>query len=164
MICNKVGAGIGVMKRIKKYVPLNTLQTIYRALIQPYFDYCSPLWDVCNKQLKDKLQKYQNRAARIIASASYEIRSADVLRSLAWENLESRRCTNKATFMYKVLTGCTGPNLKDSILRRNLIQTNYILRNSYTDLTLAQPKREFLKKVLSAAEQNCGIASRPMLN
>ena len=27
--------------------------------------------------------------------------------------------------MLKVLTGCTGPNLKDSILRRNLIQTNY---------------------------------------
>ena len=143
MICNKVGAGIGVVKQIKKYVPINTRQMIYRALIQPYFDYCSPLWDVCNKQLKDKLQ---NRAARIIASASYEIRSADVLRSLTWDNLESRRCTSKATFMFKVLTGCTGPNLKDSILRRNLIQTNYILRNSYTDLTLAQPKREFLQK------------------
>ena len=42
MICNKVGAGIEVMKRIKEYVPINTLQTIYRALIQPYFDYCSP--------------------------------------------------------------------------------------------------------------------------
>ena len=39
MICNKVGAGIGVMKRIMKFVPINTLQTIYRALIQSYFDY-----------------------------------------------------------------------------------------------------------------------------
>ena len=49
-------------------------------------DYCSPLWDNCNKTLKDKLQKYQNRAARIIAGASYEIRSADVLQALEWEN------------------------------------------------------------------------------
>ena len=91
MICNKAGAGIGAMRRIKEYVPINTLHTVCGALIQPYFDYCSPLWDVCNKQLKDKLQKYQNRAARIIAGARYEIRSADVLRSLAWENLETRR-------------------------------------------------------------------------
>ena len=47
MICNKAGAGIGAMKRIKEYVSINTLISIYRALIQPYFDYFSPLWDVC---------------------------------------------------------------------------------------------------------------------
>ena len=146
MICKKVGAGIGAMQRIKPYVPINTLHTIYRALIEPYFDYCSPLWDVCNQQLKDKLQKFQNRAARIITGASYEIRSADVLRSLAWENLEIRQRTTKSTLMYKVLNDCAGPNLKDALMRRDLVQTSYNLRNTYTDLTLAKPKREFLKK------------------
>ena len=67
------------------------LQSIYSGLIQPYFDYYSPLWDICNKTLKIKLQKFQNRAARIIAGASYEIRFADVLRALERENLDSRR-------------------------------------------------------------------------
>jgi hypothetical protein len=86
-ICKKVGAGVGTLKRIKPYIPANMLQSIYSASIQPYFDYCSPLWDICNKTLKDKLQKFQNRAARIIAGASYEIRSADILRALEWENL-----------------------------------------------------------------------------
>jgi hypothetical protein len=27
-------------------------------LIQPYFDYCSPLWDICNKTVKIKLSAY----------------------------------------------------------------------------------------------------------
>ena len=149
MICKKVGAGIGAMQRIKPYVPINTLHTIYRALIEPYFDYCSPLWDVCNQQLKDKLEKFQNRAARIITGASYEIRSADVLRSLAWENLlETRQRTTKSALMYKVLNDCAGSNLKDALTRRDLVQTSYNLRNTYTDLTLAKPKREFLKKKL----------------
>ena len=67
----------GMMKRIKPYVPAYTLQTIYSALIQPYFDYCSPLWEVC-KTLKDKLQKFPNRAAKIIAWVSFDTRSADV--------------------------------------------------------------------------------------
>jgi hypothetical protein len=46
-ICSKVSVGIGAMKRINPFVPPATLQTIYKALIQPYFDYCSPLWDTC---------------------------------------------------------------------------------------------------------------------
>jgi hypothetical protein len=28
------------------------------AIIQPYFDYCSPLWDNCGIGLKDRFQKY----------------------------------------------------------------------------------------------------------
>ena len=146
VICKKVAAGIGMMKRIKPFVPANTLQTIYQALIQPYFDYCSPLWGVCSKQLKDKLQRFQNRAARIIAGASFETRSADVLRSLAWDDLETRRCTTKSILLYKVLNGYIGPNLKESLILRNARQTNYDLRNSLTDLTLPKPKREYLKK------------------
>ena len=145
-ICKKVGAGIGMLKRIKPFVPAQMLQPIYSALIQPYFDYCSPLWDTCNKTLKDKLQKYQNRAARIIAGASYEIRSADVLQALEWEDLESRRIITKATLMYKILNDYSAPNLKKLLKRRNSLQTSYAIRNSQNDLDLPKPRREFLKK------------------
>ena len=82
MVCKKVGMGIGILRHIKPYVSANILISIYNALIQPYFDYCSPLWGVCNKTLRGSLQIFQNRAARIIAGVSYESRSADVLRSL----------------------------------------------------------------------------------
>jgi hypothetical protein len=142
----KLGPGIRTMKSIKPCGPANTLQTIYRALIQPYFDYCSYLWGVCNKQLKDKLQKFQNQAARIIAGASYEARSADILPSLAWDNLEARRHTTKSTLLYKVLSNHTGPNLKETLIRRNDMQINYELRNVHSDLVLPKPRREFLKQ------------------
>jgi hypothetical protein len=39
-ICKKASAGIGAIKRAKPYVDINTLQTIYKALVQPYFNYC----------------------------------------------------------------------------------------------------------------------------
>ena len=68
MVCKKVGTGVGILRRIKPYVPANILISIYNALIQPYFDYCSPLWGVCNKTLRDSLQRFQNWAARIIAA------------------------------------------------------------------------------------------------
>ena len=66
MICKKVGTGAGILRRIKPYVPANILTSVYNALIQPYFDYCSPLWGVCNKTLRDySLQRFENWAARI---------------------------------------------------------------------------------------------------
>ena len=72
MICKTFAAGIGIMKRIKPFVPAYILQTICSALIQSYFDYCSPLWGVYNKTLKDELQKFRNRAAKIILGVSFD--------------------------------------------------------------------------------------------
>ena len=43
MICKKVGAEIAVIKRIKSIVSKDTLQVLYKAIVQPYFDYCCPL-------------------------------------------------------------------------------------------------------------------------
>lgn len=145
-ICKKVGAGIAVMKRVKPFVPNNTLTMIYNALIQPYFDYCSPLWGNCNAFLKGKLQKFQNRAARIIAGATYEIGSADVLASLGWVNLEERRSRIKSILMYKILNDYTAPNLKNLFTMVGSVQGNYNLRNGCVDLALPLPRREFLKK------------------
>ena len=45
-----------------------------KSLIQPYFDYCAPLWDTCDKTLRDKLQILQNRAARVITGATCDDR------------------------------------------------------------------------------------------
>ena len=79
------------MRRIKKFVPVATLETVYKGLVQPYFEYCSPLWETCGKLLKDKLRRFQSRAARVLTGASYDIRSADLIDSLSWQTLDDRR-------------------------------------------------------------------------
>ncbi len=59
-----------------------------------------------------------------MSNASYEIRSADVLRSLDWENLETQWYLSKATFVYKVLSDSAALTLKDSFIGRNHILLN----------------------------------------
>jgi hypothetical protein len=39
-LCKKICSGIGALRRIKPFVPLRSLKLLYKALIQPYFDYC----------------------------------------------------------------------------------------------------------------------------
>ena len=121
-----------MLRRAKKFIPTSSLQMIYNALIQ--LDYCSPLWDICGKHLLDKLQKFQNRAARIIAGLSYEINSADVLESLGWETLESRRQRMKSVFLYKIINDYTAPNLKQSLIGSNPMPSSYILSCSHLNL------------------------------
>ena len=100
-----------------------------------------------DKVLQDKLQKFQNRAARVITGASYDVTSADVLDTLGWETLDAGRSRNRSILIYKILNDHTAPNLKDLFRKKYEIhQHAFNLRNSETDLMLAKPKTEFLKR------------------
>ena len=68
-LSKKIASGIGPMKRIKSFVSPEILHYIYNALVQPHFNYCSIVWGNCGKTLSEKLQKLQNRAARILTSS-----------------------------------------------------------------------------------------------
>ena len=59
-----------MLKRTKAFVAKDTLGVLYNALVQPHFDYCSLVWTNCTQDLQNKLQKLQNRAARIITNSS----------------------------------------------------------------------------------------------
>ena len=63
-ISKKIASAIGALKRIRPYVTTDTAIQLYRALIQPYFDYCCSVWDGLNQTLNSKIQKLQNRSNR----------------------------------------------------------------------------------------------------
>ena len=44
-ISRKVSSGIGVIKKIKPFVPTFNLISVYQSIVEPYFDYCSIVWD-----------------------------------------------------------------------------------------------------------------------
>ena len=61
-LAKKIASGIAAIKRVRQFVPPATLHLIYKALIQPHFDYCNVVWRSSGIKLADKLQKLQNRA------------------------------------------------------------------------------------------------------
>ena len=75
------------------------LEKLYKSLAQPYLEDCSPLWDNCEKLLKDKLQRFQSRAAGVLSGANYDIRSADIIQTLSWGTLVARRVLAKSPFI-----------------------------------------------------------------
>ena len=60
--CQRARAGTGAMRRIRPFAPSNSLEKVCKSLVQPYFDYRSPLWDNCRNLLKDNIHRFQSRA------------------------------------------------------------------------------------------------------
>ena len=118
-VCKKISSALGLIKRIRDFVPFYTLLNIFNGLVKPQFDYCSLVWDCCNTGLAEKLQKLQNRAARILLSAPYDSSATDLFRRLHWKNLRNQRLFAKAIMMFKILNGQTPDYLSNKFIFRN---------------------------------------------
>ena len=62
---------------------------IYKAPIQPYFDYCSSVWGSIGVCQSERLLKLQNGAAGLITLSALNIRSSTFLSDFGWDCLRS---------------------------------------------------------------------------
>jgi len=85
-LAKKIASGIAAVKRVRPFVPSAMLHLVYKALIQPHFDYCIV---VCSMKLAEKLQKIQNRAARTLTFSNYDTDVSQLFERLNWESQHS---------------------------------------------------------------------------
>ena len=148
MISKKISSGINAIKRVRHLVPLETLLTVYNALVQPHFDYCSAVWGNYSKGLSDKLQKLQNRAARIITFSNYDTNADGLFKQLKWNTLDHQHKVSKLTLMYKVLNNETPNYLRAKFVNRS-DTLSYSLRDTVGKLTVPLPRTEHYKRSFS---------------
>ena len=128
-VVKKVKSSLRILKKAKPYVNQQLLTNIYYAIVEPHFSYCSVVWDSIDKTLTDKLQKLQNRAARIITSAPYTRHTSDVLSDLKWSTLAHMRKYQKAIMIHKIVNGHALTYLTD-MFGKQFGRTVYNLRSS----------------------------------
>ena len=112
VLSRKVSSAICGLRQVRPFVDFKTAKTIYNSLIQPLFDYCDVVWDTVGAVPGTRLQKLNNRAARVITQTGYEVRSSDIRNQLGWSTLDERRQNHKSIMMYKVLNGIAPAYLK----------------------------------------------------
>ena len=70
-VYKKASSGLGLLMRVRDLMDTEALTNIYKVSVLPHLDYACVVWDGLDKGISKKLQKIQNRAARII---TYDIR------------------------------------------------------------------------------------------
>ena len=71
LICSKISRTVGIIAKLRHYVPCMILLSLYNSLILPYISYGLSAWGQAAKCHLDKVLKLQKRALRFIHFADF---------------------------------------------------------------------------------------------
>ena len=141
-ICKKVSFAIRSIGHILRYLPYDGLKMLVNSLVISRLDYCnSDLYGIPKYQ-RDKLQRVQNIAARMITGTRSTDHVTAILKSLHWLPVEARINFKILLITYNILNGESTSYLESGIqeylpsrtlrsLTRSLLFFPSIKSNSY---------------------------------
>ena len=77
-ISNKIAKSIGIINRLKRYLPPSILRTLYNALVLPHFQFSILNWGF----KANKIVRLQKRAIRVITNSKYNAHFEPLLKKL----------------------------------------------------------------------------------
>ena len=75
---------VGLLKQAKTFLPESSLRSLYFSIVEPHFRYCCSVWGCSSLNKLLKLQKLQNRAARILTNSAFDAPSSPIIKKLGW--------------------------------------------------------------------------------
>ena len=137
----KFNRALGPLYPLARHIPKSMLVSIYTTYVQPFLDYCDTIYDE-NITIHDsmRLDKAQNRAARLITRTALRTSTDGLRRELGWASLTDRRKMHKLQLYHKLKYDPIIPTYIKSILPGERHQiTQRKLRNA-TTLTVSKTR------------------------
>ena len=144
-IQTKTSRALGFLKYAKKYVPLATLKDIYKGIVEPNFNYCCSVWGSCGTTKLNKLQKLQNRAARIVTNSPFDSSAVSLIQDLGRPTIEVLTHRETSVMACKCLNKLA-PDYLSSCIFKLSDRHKSELRNSATDLLIPRMKTSYGQK------------------
>ncbi len=138
-LCKKLAPKVGILRRLKHVLSREYLSMIYQCTIQSVIDYGITAWGYAPNTYLDRVQRFQNRAARIITgNYDRDVRGIDLVKDLGWFNIRQRRDYFTALLVFKSLNGMSPDYMTDMFTYSHEIGT-YNTRSTVQNI-LCVPK------------------------
>ena len=98
---NKISRGLGIMSRLKRFLPPNILRLIYNSLILPHLQYGIMIWG----SKSGRVEKLQKRAIRILCNSKYNAHTDPLFKKLNLLRLSDIYKTRLIRFYYRYVKG-----------------------------------------------------------
>ena len=115
--------GIGMIKHLSSYIPLKSLDQIYKMHVRPHLDYCDIIFHIplirsdfdssltLNYQM-NILERTQYQAALAVSGTWKGTNRDKIYEELGWESLDHRRMSRRLTQFYKIMNKFTPEYLR----------------------------------------------------
>ena len=137
-LCKSVNFHLWNISRIRRFIDKDTCSTTMRALVLSKLDYANSTLLGCKKADILRLQRLQNKAARIIFRVPRRHSSSQLLSTLHWLPIDKRIIFKTLLYIYKSLNDLAPIYLSDSISL--FIPSRKGLRSSMDTLRLDIPR------------------------
>ena len=138
MISHKIRKTIGILCKIKHFVPPFTLQTIYSSLIMPYLNYGLIVWSTKVEKLID----LQKRAIRVISIAKYNAHTEPLLKKLGILKVTDLSALQELKFAFKLKNNLLPSYFSNGMYFQNSDFHDYNTRHA-TDMTIPPGRHHF---------------------
>ena len=123
----KAKKNVGILKHLSKFLPLKTLDQMYKALVRSHLDYCDIIYHVPSKYepsrgiklttQMEKVERVQYQAAVAITGVWKTSSRVKLYEELGWESLDDRRRCRRILQVHKIVNNKTPSYLKDELPR-----------------------------------------------
>ena len=145
---NKMGSGISVIRRCKAYLTPKSTKLIMQALILSNLDYCPVVWSNVMAAIINKLQKVQNRAARIVLGCDLRTNVIKMHRNLGWLMVGDRLLYSLLIFIRNVSISKT-PHVLHKELQYSSDNHSYTTRHAASGkFSLPKIKTNYSKRTV----------------
>ena len=104
-IATKISRTIGLFHKLKYFLPIFTMRTLYCSLILPHLTYCNLAW---GKNIT-RLNKLQKKAVRAITNSKFNAHTEPLLKLLNLLNIKDTYILNNLKFYYKYIHNILPP-------------------------------------------------------
>ena len=144
MIAKKISKTIGIMKKIKKYLPTSALLNIYNALVSPHLNYGIIIWG----GQTNRIFKLQKTAVRITTKNKYNAHTSQLFRQLRILKIHDLCALHGFKFCFKFENNVLPDYFLSEMLLRNTFILNQSLRSNNT-YRLPAASHEFARHSIS---------------
>ena len=137
-ISKKIKRSIGILSKLRYFLSIKTLLSLYYALVEPFLNYCIIAWGNTYQTTLQPLFILQKKALRIITFSSYNEHSSPLFKDLNVVKLSDIITLQLAVFMYKFHNNLL-PSVFDSYFNSVRMLHNYNTRLS-SKMTYVIPK------------------------
>lgn len=149
-ISKTISRNIGMMTKLKHFVPERILYSLYCTLIMPYINYGILIWGNTCKSYLDKILKLQKWAIRTVTNSYYRSHTGPLFSKYNALNVNDTFKLNLGIFMYKHHTNQL-PKIFSSYFTKHSQKHKYPTRNAQ-NYCINKNKKTFTDRTM----RNCG--------